>query len=722
MVHTAGICHRDVKPSNILLQRNAEGSPTAKLTDFGLGAVQDREVLKSVYASRVDGVAGTWDFMAPELREGGQASPRSDIYALGVTLYQVVTGDPRRSLGDWERDVDNEVLRDLIRKCIATDPEERWTRAGGLARELRRYDELVKELEIKRQRAKERGVCPNCGLRPMGLWRFIRTRGRLGRTVQHCRHCGAALAEKQRGWLTALARICFAVTLSAVFALVAGLFVVDVFPQAYYFIPRGYRLDAGLVLAALGCMGGLVLLWRRSRYVLTVSGGKRQGTAAKYLGWGGIGLGLIAFLGLYLFIWIAYHWFDEDIAYDLESMETAQFALPDDEENGFYYAFAFTFDVENPAAFGRQAYAAVAGDSDHSIIFSSSDVPGIERVEFADGDVIDDLMYNSYSAEVVAENADQIRSMWRGNAEYAARLEDFVAYNRFVEPSNNVTIPMLEIRRIWKLYLLMRSVDIRETSRLIGDSETRDTHGDVIEAEIVADISRHVVFLRNSICEVRTLSGKIMFCTMIMEAYNCISRMMASYEFDENTVKNVESCLYPPSEQELDLGIALRNDFVRATYSALMRFDTDVDMNNYPDLLDDMMGTHDEWYSPIMSFLFKKNSFFNDYYTRWLNVEAIMYIPESQWDRYDMVARDLQNVYTAPGIRWLDNPAGRVGLSVAIPKYNDLRARYCEIVYVQNLMLQVQCLLERDKIQVQDVQQFLDSLAVRFFDPYTESP
>ncbi|MBM4039188.1 MAG: serine/threonine protein kinase, partial [Planctomycetes bacterium] len=157
-VHAAGIYHRDIKPSNILLTHREDGALLAKLSDFGLGAAEDQDLLRSISASRTEGVAGTWDYLAPELRGGGSASAQSDLYSLGVTLYQVAVGDLQRPLGDWEREVASEVLREDIRRCVATDPARRWGRAGDLARALRGHDQRARELRSRRRAARLRLV------------------------------------------------------------------------------------------------------------------------------------------------------------------------------------------------------------------------------------------------------------------------------------------------------------------------------------------------------------------------------------------------------------------------------------------------------------------------------------------------------------------------------------------------------------------------------------
>ncbi|MBN1918615.1 MAG: tetratricopeptide repeat protein [Verrucomicrobia bacterium] len=152
-VHAEHIYHRDVKPSNILLAQRPDGSLQAKLSDFGLGTAEDQALLKSVYASRVEGLAGTWDYIAPELRKGQPASAQSDIYALGLTLYQIVVGDLRRPLASgWERQVESDVLREDIARCTDADPARRWPRARELATALRTHDQRVHQRVLEHER------------------------------------------------------------------------------------------------------------------------------------------------------------------------------------------------------------------------------------------------------------------------------------------------------------------------------------------------------------------------------------------------------------------------------------------------------------------------------------------------------------------------------------------------------------------------------------------
>jgi serine/threonine protein kinase len=87
--HRAGVIHRDLKPSNVMLESSPEGT-RAVVTDFGLARsfTPDRETT----ATKTAGVAGTLDYMAPELLTGQSASASSDLYALGMVAYKMVAG------------------------------------------------------------------------------------------------------------------------------------------------------------------------------------------------------------------------------------------------------------------------------------------------------------------------------------------------------------------------------------------------------------------------------------------------------------------------------------------------------------------------------------------------------------------------------------------------------------------------------------------------------
>ncbi len=151
--HAEGVVHRDVKPSNLLL--DAEGR--VWVTDFGLAQAGGEGSL-----TRTGDVVGTVRYMAPE-RFRGWADPRSDVYSLGLTLYELVAlrpafGDPDRlrlvHAVTYEeppplRKLDPAVPRDLetvIQKATDKEPSRRYQGAAELAEDLQRFvdDKLIR--------------------------------------------------------------------------------------------------------------------------------------------------------------------------------------------------------------------------------------------------------------------------------------------------------------------------------------------------------------------------------------------------------------------------------------------------------------------------------------------------------------------------------------------------------------------------------------------------
>jgi eukaryotic-like serine/threonine-protein kinase len=144
--HQQGILHRDIKPSNLLLDAQGE----VWVTDFGLAKAQDSDEL-----TRTGDIVGTLRYMAPE-RFDGWSDPRSDVYALGATLYELLTLRPafdesdRIKLIDCVlhdgaiplRQLDRRIPRDLetvVLKALAKEPGERYATAGQLAEDLQRF-------------------------------------------------------------------------------------------------------------------------------------------------------------------------------------------------------------------------------------------------------------------------------------------------------------------------------------------------------------------------------------------------------------------------------------------------------------------------------------------------------------------------------------------------------------------------------------------------------
>ncbi|MFA6241929.1 MAG: serine/threonine-protein kinase [Candidatus Hydrogenedentales bacterium] len=96
-IHTQGIVHRDIKPSNILVMKNDSGETIAKLMDFGIARLEDSEAFATAVTKEGSGGPGTPTYMAPEQIDRqtfGNVSPATDIYAVGVMLYQLLSGTP----------------------------------------------------------------------------------------------------------------------------------------------------------------------------------------------------------------------------------------------------------------------------------------------------------------------------------------------------------------------------------------------------------------------------------------------------------------------------------------------------------------------------------------------------------------------------------------------------------------------------------------------------
>jgi serine/threonine protein kinase/class 3 adenylate cyclase len=144
--HETGVIHRDVKPQNLLVSESKAG-PQAKLADFGIGKVLSDELLAGITKSGFTdttgtsgGQTGTQMYMAPELIAGKPATTRSDIYSLGIVLYQSLVGDFSRPLAtDWEEEISDLLLRDDLRHCFARNPEKRFADAKQLADNLRSW-------------------------------------------------------------------------------------------------------------------------------------------------------------------------------------------------------------------------------------------------------------------------------------------------------------------------------------------------------------------------------------------------------------------------------------------------------------------------------------------------------------------------------------------------------------------------------------------------------
>ena len=155
--HRAGIVHRDLKPGNIMLTKVG-----AKLLDFGLakssplvvaGAAGSTLAATTPNLTAQGAILGTFQYMAPEQIEGREGDARTDIFAFGAVLYEMVTGT-RAFSGTTHASLISSILKDeprpitelqpltpplldhIVSRCLAKDPDERWQGASDLTREL----------------------------------------------------------------------------------------------------------------------------------------------------------------------------------------------------------------------------------------------------------------------------------------------------------------------------------------------------------------------------------------------------------------------------------------------------------------------------------------------------------------------------------------------------------------------------------------------------------
>lgn len=152
--HSKGIVHRDIKPDNMLIlrQRSGDGPSlyTVKVSDFGLA----RLVESSSGLTSMGVTVGTPAYMSPEQCQGLALDGRTDIYSLGVVLYEIVTGYPpynAQTLSDAVRkhvftpipsprqvrpDIPGDV-EEVILRCLAKEPNDRYASAADLSKALR---------------------------------------------------------------------------------------------------------------------------------------------------------------------------------------------------------------------------------------------------------------------------------------------------------------------------------------------------------------------------------------------------------------------------------------------------------------------------------------------------------------------------------------------------------------------------------------------------------
>ena len=143
--HERGVVHRDIKPQNVLVTRSGD----VKVVDFGIARAESESSI-----TRANLVLGTAAYMSPEQATGGKVGPQSDLYSLGVVMYEMLTGEvpyrgdpvavatkhvnaqplpPKEIVPEIPR-----ALNDLIVRLLAKNPGERPASANVLAKEIQR--------------------------------------------------------------------------------------------------------------------------------------------------------------------------------------------------------------------------------------------------------------------------------------------------------------------------------------------------------------------------------------------------------------------------------------------------------------------------------------------------------------------------------------------------------------------------------------------------------
>ena len=159
--HDGGLAHRDIKPANILIGSNGQ----VKVADFGIARAMNAPTEDNL--TQVGSVMGTATYFSPEQAQGAQPDPRSDLYSLGIVMYEMVSGKPPFT-GENPVSIAYKQVHDapqplvqliadvprpfeaIVAKLLAKDPKLRYPSASALRDDLRRFrnDEPVQALSV----------------------------------------------------------------------------------------------------------------------------------------------------------------------------------------------------------------------------------------------------------------------------------------------------------------------------------------------------------------------------------------------------------------------------------------------------------------------------------------------------------------------------------------------------------------------------------------------
>ncbi len=183
--HTENIVHRDIKPANILISPDGR----ATIMDFGLARLTEASRL-----TKGEATMGTVAYMSPEQAEGGDVDNRSDLWALGVVLYEMVAGQ-RPFTGQYDQALFYEIVNQepepltavraglpmelefIVGKCMAKSADDRYQHANEIAVDLRTLGEKLKS----------------------GKSRVVSAGGGLSKSIERTRVDAPSLPETGRG-------------------------------------------------------------------------------------------------------------------------------------------------------------------------------------------------------------------------------------------------------------------------------------------------------------------------------------------------------------------------------------------------------------------------------------------------------------------------------------------------------------------------------------------
>ena len=178
--HAAGIVHRDLKPANLFVAERPDGTSTIKVLDFGISKITTGESGVEASMTSTQSMLGSPRYMSPEqMRSAKNVDARADIWALGVILYELLTGrevyeadtmaslvaqisvDPAPSMRIHRPDLPAP-LDDIVLRCLEKSPERRWQNVAELARALLPYSTSTSTGAVERIR-KVLGVASSLG-------------------------------------------------------------------------------------------------------------------------------------------------------------------------------------------------------------------------------------------------------------------------------------------------------------------------------------------------------------------------------------------------------------------------------------------------------------------------------------------------------------------------------------------------------------------------------